>query len=162
GVAAWAVNQVWWRDKAAFRAMLDSGDRLRSAHLSHARGKDVDVREAAEERRQAVDAVVREAIDALGGPSAVAPDLRFRILGTVESLASAGLPPDTAIGRLVKDVQASGFEALSALAGIVPSPASAPPPPRPVIVSRRDAPKGKSPGSRAAGKAEAREQERAR
>lgn len=161
GVAAWAVNQAWWRDQASFRAMLESGEQLRSAHLSHARGKDVDVREAAEGRRRAVDAVVRAAIDALGGPSAVAPDLRFRILGTVESLASAGVPKDAAIGRLVKDVQASGFEALSALAGIAPAP-EAQRPPRPVIVSRRELPKGKAADSKGPTRAEAREQERAR
>jgi hypothetical protein len=161
GVTAWAVNQAWWQDQPTFRAMLESGEELRAAHLARARGKDVNVRQAADDRHRAVDAVVRAAIDALGGPDAVAPDVRFRILGTVESLASSGAPPDATIGRLVKDVQATGFEALSALAGITPSPAP-PPPPRPVIVSRREEPRGKTSASRAAEKAEAEAREHKR
>ncbi len=161
GVAAWAVNQAFWREQSAFRAMLESGDELRSAHLARARGKDVNVREAAEERRKAVDAIVRAAVDALGGADAVAPDLRFRILGTVESLASSGVPPDATLGRLVKEVQATGFEALSALAGIAPAPLPAPPP-RPVIVSRKEAPKGKASSDKPSEKAEARARERER
>ncbi len=138
GVTAWAVNQAWWQDQAAFRAMLQSGDDLRAAHVARAHGKQGDVRQAAEDRRRAVDAVVRTAIDALGGPAAVAPDVRFRILGTVESLASSGVPPDVTIGRLVKDVQASGFDALSSLAGL--ASAATPVPSRPMIVSRRPEP----------------------
>lgn len=161
GVAAWGVNQAWWQDQATFRGMLETGDQLREAHLARARGKDVNVREAAEDRRRAVDAVVRAAVDALGGPDAVAPDLRFRILGTVESLASSGVPPDTTLGRLVKDVQATGFEALSALAGITPAPAPAPPS-RPVIVSRREEPKGRASSTKPSEKAEARAREQQR
>jgi hypothetical protein len=158
-VTAWAVNQVWWGDEPTFRAMLDAGDAQRSAHMALVRGQAADVRAAGEVRQKAVDAVVEAAVNALGGPSKVAPDMRHRIAGTVEALASGGMPPDATPGRLTKDLQASGLEALSALAGVAPgSTAKAPAPPRPVLVSRTaDKPSSSKPEA----KAEAAARERA-
>ena len=145
GVAAWAVNQAWWRDPEALRALLDAGADLRRAHLAFANGKATDIRAAVEARQQAVDAVIDRALHALGGPGKVAPDVRHRIAVTVEALASSGVPDGLAPGRLTADLQASGFEALSALAGIAPSSPAPPPvaPSRPVLVPR--------PGDAAAG-----------
>jgi hypothetical protein len=114
-VTAWAVNQVWWTDRGAFQAMLDAGVRLKDAHLAWSSGSQTDVRAAAEERRQAVRAVVDAALAALGDPKTVAPDLQYRISGTVEALAS-GAAGDVAPGRMARDLQASGLEGLGALA----------------------------------------------
>ncbi len=135
-VTAWAVNQAWWRDQPAFQAMLDAGETLRAAHMARLRGQSADVRAAAEARQDAVNAVVDVAVHALGGSDAVNPDARYRIAGTVEALASSGVPPDATVGRLSKDLQASGLEALSALTGIGPAPPARAPVPRPVVVSR--------------------------
>lgn len=161
GVTAWAVNQVWWRDPARFRAMLDAGAAQRDAHLQLLHGKTADVRAAAETRQRSVEAVVDAAVDALGGPDSVAPDTRYRIAGTIEAFASGGVPEDVTIGRLVKDLQLSGLEALSALAGIAPAtaPPKSTPPPRPVIVSRSEP----SPDKSSSGKSsrEAREEAKA-
>jgi hypothetical protein len=137
GATAWAVNQAWWRDQPTFRAMLDAGARLRAAHMERAEGKPADVRAAVEARQRAVGAVVEAAIEALGGEGQVTADTRHRIAGTVEALASSGVPPDVTVGQLSKDLQSSGLEALSAMAGLVPaSPGPSKAPPRPVIVSR--------------------------
>lgn len=157
-VTAWAVNQAWWQEQAAFREMLDAGAALRSAHVARARGKSADIRGAAETRQRAVNAVIEAAVMALGGPAAVAPDARHRIAGTVEALASGGSPAGP--GRWSKDLQASGLEALSALAGL--SSAAAPPaaPTRPVLVARRDA--AKAPESPAKARAEAKAEAAAR
>lgn len=135
GLTAWAVNQAWWRDRPAFEAMLEAGRALRAAHIAHAKGKAGDVRAAAEARQRLVDAVVDRAVDALGGPGEVTPDTRHRIAGTVEALASSESwdPPP---GRLSKDLHASGLEALSALANLIPASGRTPTPARPVIVSR--------------------------
>jgi len=114
-VTAWAVNQVWWTNRPAFEAMLEAGARLKNAHLTWSGGGQTDVRAAAEERRQAVRAVVDAAVAALGDPKTVAPETHYRISGTVEALAS-GAVSDAAPGRLSKDLQASGLEGLGALA----------------------------------------------
>ncbi len=114
-VTAWAVNQVWWTNRDAFQGMLDAGARLKDAHLVWSSGSQADVRAAAEDRRQAVRAVIDAALAALGDPKTVAPDLQYRISGTVEALAS-GAAADATPGRLTRDLQSSGLEGLGALA----------------------------------------------
>ncbi len=122
-VTAWAVNQVWWTNRDVFQAMLEAGARLKEAHLAWSSGGSTDVRAAAEERRQAVRAVVDAALAALGDPKTVAPDMQYRISGTVEALAS-GATGDATPGRLFRDLQSSGLEGLGALAAAA---AAAPP-----------------------------------
>jgi hypothetical protein len=161
-VTAWAVNQAWWRDREAFQAMLDAGEALRSAHLARLQGQSADVRAAAEARQEAVNAVVDAAVRALGGPDDVSPDARHRIAGTIEALASSGVPADATIGRLSKDLQASGLEALSALTGLAPAPPPRAPAPKPVIVARTpEKPKPSTREAREEAKAEAAARERA-
>lgn len=113
---AWAVNQVWWRHRDRFQAMLEAGAAQRKAHLAYAQGRKVDVRAAGEARRQAVREVAEAALEALGGQRAVAPDVQYRILGTVEAMASSGVPEGETPGRLTRDLQSSGLDALTALA----------------------------------------------
>ena len=147
-VTAWAVNQVWWTDRETFQAMLEAGGRLKDAHLAWSSGGSTDVRAAAEDRRQAVRAVVDAALAALGDPKTVAPDLQYRISGTVEALASGGATDDARPGRLSRDLQSSGLEGLGALAAAA---AAAPARPNSTSRSARDAgPARKSNPSRAA------------
>jgi hypothetical protein len=127
---AWAVNQAWWRHRERFQAMLDAGAAQRRAHIAFAQGKQGDVRAAGEARRQAVSEVTEAALDALGGHKAVAPDVQYRIAGTVEALASSGVPDGESPGRLTRDLQSSGLDALTALAEAAGSV------PRPTIVAR--------------------------
>jgi Skp family chaperone for outer membrane proteins len=128
---------VWWHDRQAFDAMLAAGARLKKAHLAWSGGGQADVRAAAEARRVAVRAVVDAALAALGDPKGVAPDMQYRISGTVEALAS-GAVPEAVPGRLTKDVQASGLEGLGALAEAAASASSRPQSrPRPTLVHSR-------------------------
>jgi hypothetical protein len=165
GVAAWAVNQAYWRDRASMQALLDAGADLRRAHLAFANGQAADIRAAVEARQQAVDAVIDLALDALGGAAKVAPDLRQRIAVTVETIASSGVPPDASLGRLTADLQATGFAAFGAMAADLP-PAPMPKvaaPARPVLVARSaPAPPAAKPKTRETAKAEqaARDRER--
>lgn len=135
-LTAWAINQAWWRDRATFTAMLDAGGALLAAHHAIAKGKSADVRRAAEARQRAVEAVVDAAVHALGGSDKVSPDARHRIAGTAEALASSGVPADATLGRLATDLQSSGLDVLSALAGSMQTSTAHAKPPRPTIVSR--------------------------
>ena len=141
---AWAVNRVWWRDRAVMERLLAAGERQRAAHRAWAEGKASEVRAAADERQRAVDAVVDRAVAALGGATVVPPDLRHRLAGTVEALASGGMPADVAPGRLTRDLQPSGLEAFGALSGLAAAPSAAAPRPRPTLVPA-------PPGAKAAG-----------
>jgi hypothetical protein len=127
---AWAVNQAWWHHRDRFQAMLDAGAAQRKAHIAFAQGKHADVRAAGEARRAAVSEVTEAALQALGGHKAVAPDVQYRIAGTVEALASSGAPEGELPGRLTRDLQSSGLDALTALAE------AAGPITRPTIVAR--------------------------
>jgi hypothetical protein len=134
---AWAVNQAWWQHRARFQTVLDAGGAQRRAHVAFAEGRKADVRAAAEARQAAVRDLTEAALDALGGRKAVAPDAQYRISGTVEALASSGVPAGETAGRFTRDLQSSGLDALSALAeaaGAVP---------RPTIVARGTPPPGR-------------------
>jgi hypothetical protein len=127
---AWAINQAWWQHHDRFQAMLDAGAAQRKAHVAWAQGHKADVRAAGEARRAAVGEVTDAAVDALGGRKAVTPDVQYRIAGTVEALASAGVPEGEVPGRLTRDLQSSGLDALTALAEAAGAA------PRPTIVAR--------------------------
>jgi hypothetical protein len=127
---AWAINQAWWQQRDRFQAMLDAGAAQRKAHVAWAQGGKADVRAAGEARRAAVGEVTDAAVEALGGRKAVTPDVQYRIAGTVEALASAGVPAGEVPGRLTRDLQSSGLDALTALAEAAGAA------PRPTIVAR--------------------------
>src|SRR6266545_3879434 len=50
----WAVNQVYWRARAAFDRVLKTGAALRRAQLGVLEGRSGDVRGASKEQREAV------------------------------------------------------------------------------------------------------------
>jgi hypothetical protein len=77
---------------------------------------------------------VERAVDALGGTGEVTPDVRHRLAGTVEALASGGMPADVAPGRLTRDLQPSGLEAFGALSGFAAAASTAAERPRPTLV----------------------------
>jgi hypothetical protein len=129
---AWAINQVWWQHRDRFQALLDAGTRERAAHVARSDGRSADVREAGEVRQRAVQDVTDAALDMLGGRKAVSPDVQYRVAGTVEALASSGMPAGERAGRLTRDVQISGMDALAALAAATAAP-------RPTLVTREAA-----------------------
>ncbi len=150
-VTAWAVNQAWWRSPDTFEALLAAGAGERAAHVARARGQEVNVRAADAARHKAVRAAVDAVVAVFGGSRKVAPDALYRIEGTVQALAVGGVPDGEHAGRLTKDLQSSGLDALSALAGVSP-------PPRPTVVSRRSSPRDEpasQPDRASAGKAAA-------
>jgi hypothetical protein len=123
-VSAWAVNQLYWKNREPFERLLAAGDRLRSAQASQLRGKGGDLREPLEARRVALSELSQDAAallrEAGHSPS---PDLMRRITTTLEALATYGSREATpAAGRLTADIDPPGFEALASL---VPSGGSA-------------------------------------
>ncbi len=119
-VVAWAINQVYWRSRAVYDKLLERGDALRAAQLAALKGKDTDVRRAAESHRTAVSEAVRQAArlaEAAGSRPGAEPLAR-----TLEALSIAPRHPEQP-GRLTDLVQPAGFEAL---AGVTPAAAVGP------------------------------------
>lgn len=111
-VVPWAVNQVYWRARPVFEAMVAAGSRVRKAQVAALEGRKADVRTASEEHRRAVVDAVREAVRlADAGGAKPGPDALMR---TFEALSLSATPLE-APGRLTRPLQPSGFEALGGL-----------------------------------------------
>jgi len=116
-VAAWAVNQLFWKHRIAFDRLLDAGQRFRNAQTAQLAGKSADLRAPLEARRAALSELSTHAATILvEGGSAATPDTMRRVTTTLEALSTyAGIPDTPLPGRLTDDVQPPGFEALAAL-----------------------------------------------
>lgn len=122
-VAAWAVNQLARRRKKGLKALLDGADRLRKAQERALGGDGGEaLRRAAQDEREAVTALRREARDLLAEAGRAATDSTLERVAT--TLTAAGRDPELRelleAGRLAEEVEATGFEAL---AGLQPAPA---------------------------------------
>jgi hypothetical protein len=148
-ISAWAVNQAFWHARAPFAAMLEAGEAVRALQQRVMRGEAVEGLAAASARlHEAVGPVARAAQQALeqDGHSA-SPQLMRRVITTLQAIAAhgrAGTAPSA--GRLSVDVDAPGFDLLTALA-----PAHGPAPHR-----TRAAPAPATSGHRRESKAETR------
>jgi hypothetical protein len=113
-VSAWTVNQLWWKERAAFEALLNAAALVKSGDRDASKQH----REALAELRERATGLLKEA-----GNAASEGTLR-RIATTLAALAaSGGFEPDPP-GALVADRDPPGFETF--VASDVPSPAKAP------------------------------------
>jgi hypothetical protein len=118
---AWAVNQLRWRYPKEIDRLLAVGERFRKAQAAQLAGKQSDLRELLNERRDVLTGLMKRAGELLAeGGHAASPDASRRIGTTLEALATWGHTPGApAPGRLTDDLDPPGFEALAAL---VPRP----------------------------------------
>lgn len=112
-VPAWAVNQLYWRERRAWDALVRAAQDLRAAHRRQIAGRKADVdaaerahREAVREAADRIRDLLREAGDVASASTMVA------IIETLQALPSTEPP-----GRLTKPLKPAGLEAL---AGLVP------------------------------------------
>jgi len=137
-IAAWTLNQLYWRHQSEFMALLMAGDALRLAQQQRLGGAEVDPAPATRARQSALDTLLALATDILKeGGHAPSPDMRQRLLGSLDALAAYGtgsLAPKA--GRLTEDVPAPGFAALAGMA--VPAPDADAPAPATAASARRE------------------------
>jgi hypothetical protein len=125
-LSSWAVNQIYWRRRPVFDALIEAGDRFRKAQSAHLTGRRAaDLQEISRERQEALDAALKAGLEFLRESGSTASQMRDRIVRTLEAIAAYGrTSPEEARGRLSEDMNPPGFEALAALA----SGAGSPPP----------------------------------
>jgi hypothetical protein len=136
---AWAVNQLYWRDRHAWTRLMKAGQALRAAQIAALKGGEADLRQASVSHRSALVHAMQRTVE-LAAPTAPAADQLTRMLEAISLAAEAPGPP----GRYTDVVQPSGFEAL---AGVTPVGRAAPaarreqeePPKRPQPDGRRTA-----------------------
>jgi hypothetical protein len=155
-VVPWAVNQVYWRTRAVWDRLIESGERLRSAQVAALEGRKADLRAANEAHRQAIaDAVQKAEAFASAEGLHPGPDALMR---TFEAISLAAEPPEPH-GRLTRPLQPAGFEAL---AGVnVATPVVREPSPEQKRLARAEAERRKAEAARKKHEAEVRKAEAA-
>jgi hypothetical protein len=115
--AAWAVNQLYWRQRDQFDRLIATGERLRTAQASKLAGRSGDIRGALDQLRETLSSLTRTAAELIrDAGSNTTPDLMRRVTSTLEALASIGIVPGgPQPGRLADEVDPPGFETLAAL-----------------------------------------------
>ncbi len=101
-MSAWAVNQLWWHERAAFDRLIAAAARLKKGE-----------RDAGDAHRQALTSLrALAAARLVGGGHAAAESTLRRVTMTLSALAATGgFEPDPP-GALVADRDPPGFEAL--------------------------------------------------
>ena len=121
-VAAWAVNQLYWRERKLYDEVIKTAEQLRTAYKQMLAGKAADVRAVEvfhnEAMRRAKDAI-RRLLGEAGNKGADA--VMMPIAETLDALPTADPP-----GRLSRPLRRTGFEALQGVT-IAPRLKMAPP-----------------------------------
>src|SRR5215216_941200 len=121
-LAAWAVNQLYWRERKLFDEVVKTSGQVRTVYKQMLAGKAADVRavevfhneamrKAKEAIRRILEAAGNKAVDAVMTP----------ITETLDALPTEDPP-----GRLTKPLRRTGFEALQGVT-IAARPKVAPP-----------------------------------
>jgi hypothetical protein len=119
-VTAWVVNQLYWKHRDAFDALIEAGNQLRSAHALQLTNKAADTRGPSAARREAVASLLRLA-DTLLRKSGYnpTPETVRRITTTLEALSANVSIDGASVGRLTADVDPPGFDSLAGLVSAV-------------------------------------------
>ena len=156
-VAAWAINQLYWRERPLYDRLMEASERLRAEHRKLLAGKGADVRVAEQAHREAIRAASDSIKNILSnGDQAGTPATLSAVAETL-----AALPADVVPGRLTRPLKPMGFEALT---GVPPRPPQSAPPRRGADTTQRGAPArdpaAEKRAAEAARREEAREKER--
>lgn len=110
-IAAWAVNQVYWKRRDIYEALIDASTELRKIHAAILGGRRADLREASKAHEDTLDAALKAALAILQEEGHPATDVtRQALLTTLRALPSGDAP-----GRLTRTLQPGGFEMLAGL-----------------------------------------------
>lgn len=132
-IAAWTLNQLHWRHRTDFMALLLAGDALRQAQQQRLGGADVDLGPPMRARQDAMDTLLAHAADLLKEAGhQPRPEMRQRLQASLDALAAYGTAEaGPRPGRLTAEVPPPGF---AALAGLMPAS-----PPATAAAASRDA-----------------------
>ena len=107
--AAWAVNQLFWRERRIYDELIEASQQLRAAYREQLAGKSPDVRGAEATHKAAVKRATQTARAMVeAGGSKASDAVMDAVRETLDILPSAGPP-----GRLTKPLKRTGFEALA-------------------------------------------------
>jgi hypothetical protein len=110
-IAAWAVNQLYWKRRDLYDPLIAASTELRKQHKAILSGRTADIREAGKAHDAEVESALKAALALLreGGHPAT-DSTRQAIMTTLRAL-----PVEEPPGRLTKVLQPGGFEMLAGL-----------------------------------------------
>jgi len=108
-VPAWIVNQLYWRDRPTWDALIAAAENARKVNRAVLAGKSGDVRAANAVHDEAVEAAFKAALALLGTSGHPATDATRQAIATTLRALPANEPP----GRLTKPIEPIGFGALA-------------------------------------------------
>lgn len=115
-VVPWSINQIYWKERAAYGRLLKAGRALRAAQVAALSGSSsrASVQSAGDAHRKALADAVRHAVRLASAANVKPePDALGRML---EAVSLSPTPPEP--GRMTQTMQPAGFEAL---AGVTPA-----------------------------------------
>ena len=108
---AWAVNQLFWRERRTYDRLIRASERLRAAHAQVMRGKKLDMRPLEAQHGAAVkEASGRVAAILVRSGDPATPATLKAVLDTLQALPGPDVP-----GRLTRALAPIGFGAFGAL-----------------------------------------------
>lgn len=110
-VPAWAVNQLYWRDRHAWDALVAAADNARAVNRAVLAGKSGDVRAANQVHEEAVESAFKATLALLSASGHPVTDATRQAISTTLRALPGSEPP----GRLTKPLQPGGFDALVGL-----------------------------------------------
>lgn len=110
-LAAWTVNQLYWRDRKAYDEVITAAERMRAAYKQMLAGKTADVRGAEEIHAEALREAKQAARKLLEEGGHRNPDVVM--MPVAETLDA--LPGDEPPGRLTRPLRRMGFNVLEGL-----------------------------------------------
>ena len=110
-IAAWAVNQLYWKNPDIWNALVAAGENAQKAHRAVLAGQTADVRAASKVHEDAVDKALRATLVLLKSAAQEAADATKHAIGTT----LRALPGDETAGRFTRTLQPAGFAMLTGL-----------------------------------------------
>ncbi len=126
---AWAVNQLYWREREVYDALIEAAADLRATHNAALRGQRSDLRGAGKAHDDAIDRAFKATLALLADSGHPVTDATRQAIQTTLRALPSEEPP----GRLSRQLEPRGFEVLG-VAAPTGRVKSAPPPPKPKAV----------------------------
>jgi hypothetical protein len=125
-LAAWAVNQLYWKERSIHDRLVERAADLRSTHDAALHGKRTDLRGASRAHEEAVEEALKATLRLLAAEGHPVTDATRQAIATT----LRGLPGSEPPGRLTRQLDPLGFATLAATGpqGKVRVPAAPPKP----------------------------------
>ncbi|HWB81895.1 MAG TPA: hypothetical protein VG755_43330, partial [Nannocystaceae bacterium] len=111
---AWAIDQLWWHDRASLDTLFEAAAELRAALVGGAGPKEA-TRARTQHRERVTQATARGSERLANAGHGVSIAIKRRLSTTLEALAALGSWPPPGPGCLAEDLDPPGFEALGGM-----------------------------------------------